>query len=301
MSWRRYCSWFFLLLTNQGYSFHFKKQYIYNSKLLLKLSYKFVIYLLLLPVILSGQSTFQPKQVDLELKGVVYRKETAVDFRLHTNGIAIALNMGKIQTYDKTNYLHFEIGYIKDPREKKQNKNLSFGPYGQSSSFAFGKLNHMLVLRGGWGKRKFLSEKAKRKGLAVGYNYEFGPALGLLKPYYLELQYKLDIDGKIVTEVRNERYSGDNASKFLNYDEVYGGGGFFKGFKELSFTPGIQGKGSMFFALGAFDKYIKTIEAGIMVDIFVKKMAIMAETENISNKPYFVNLYVSLQLGKRKN
>jgi hypothetical protein len=239
--------------------------------------------------------------VELDLRGVIYRSERSVDFRLHTNGMALALNIGKIQTYDQTNYLHFEIGFLKDPREKKQNKNLSIGPFGQSNSFAFGKINHVFVLRGGWGYRRFLSEKAKRKGLAIGYNYEFGPSLAIQKPYYLELQYKQDIDGRIVTEIRNERFTGENADKFLNYDEVYGGGGFFKGFNELSFTPGIQGKGSIFFALGAYDKYIKTIEAGIMVDIYPKKIAILAETENVSNKPYFVNLYVSLQLGSRSN
>ena len=260
-----------------------------------------LLCILFLPVIATGQSTFQPKQVDLELKGVIYRKETAVDFRLHTNGLAFALNLGTIQTYDKTNYLHFEVGYMKNPREKKQNKNLSIGVFGQSHSFAFGKVNHMFVLRGGWGKRKFLSEKAKRKGLAIGYNYQFGPSVAVLKPYYLELQYKQDIDGKINTEIRNEPLTGENESKFLNYEEIYGGGGFFKGFSQLSFTPGIQGKGSVFFALGAFDKYIKTIEAGIMVDLYPKKIAIMAESENISNKPYFINLYVSLQLGARKN
>ncbi len=263
---------------------------------------KKILYILIfVPFILSGQSTFQPKQVDLNLRGVIYKQETGVDFRLHTNGFALALNLGKIQTYDKVNYLHFEIGYMKDPREKKQNKNLSIGPYGQSNSFAFGKVNHIFILRGGWGKKKFLSEKAKRKGLAVGYNYEFGPALAITKPYYLELQYKQDIDGKIVTEIRNEPFSDANRDKFLNHDDIYGGGGFFNGFGKLGFTPGIQAKGSIFFALGAYDKYIKTVEAGIMVDVFPKNIPIMAETEAVSNKPYFVNLYVSLQLGTRRN
>ena len=215
---------------------------------------RLLFIILLFPVILSGQNTFQPKQVELDLRGVIYKQETGVDFRLHTNGFALALNFGKIQTYDKVNYMHFEIGYMKDPREKKQNKNISIRQYGQSRSFAFGKVNHVFVLRGGWGKRKFLSEKAKRKGLAVGYNYQFGPAIAITKPYYLELQYKQDIDGRIETEVRNEPFSADNQDKFLNLDDIYGGGGFFKGFSELGFTPGIQAKGSVFFALGAYDK-----------------------------------------------
>lgn len=248
-----------------------------------------------------GQNTFQPKKVELDLKGITYRKEVGVDFRLHSNGFAFAMNFGKIRTYDKTKYIHAEIGFMKDPREKKQNKNIAIGEFGQSNAFAFGKTNHMFVLRGGWGYRKYLSEKAKRKGLAVGFNYEIGPAIAILKPYYLELQYKENIDGKIETEVRNEKFSGDNAAIFLNYNEVYGGGGFFKGFGDLSFTPGVQAKGGVFFSLGAFDKYIKTIEAGLMVDVFPRKIAIMAETESVSNRPYFINLYINLQLGRRSN
>lgn len=260
-----------------------------------------VILFILFPLFIEGQNTFQPKQIDLDLRGVIYRKELAFDMRLHTNGFAFAVNMGNIRTYDKTNYLHFEVGYMKDRREKSQSKALSIGSFGQSNSFSFGKINHMFVLRGGWGHRRYLSEKAKRKGLAIGYTYQAGPAIAILKPYYLELQYKQDVDGKIVTDIRNERYTAENANRFLNYEDIYGGGGFFKGFSELSFTPGIQGKGAVFFSLGAFDEYVKTIEAGIMAEIYVKKIAIMAETPNVSNKPYFINLYINLQLGKRSN
>ena len=250
---------------------------------------------------MHGQNTFQPKKVELDLKGIIYRKEVAVDFRLHSNGFAFAMNFGKIRTYDKTNYIHIELGYMKDPREKKQNKNIAIGDFGQSNPFSFGKVNHMFVIRGGWGYRKYLSEKAKRKGLAVGFNYEVGPAIAILKPYYLELQYRETVDGRIVTEVRSEKFSGDNRDVFLNYNEVYGGGGFFKGMGDLSFTPGVQAKGAVFFSLGAFDKYVKTVEAGLMVDVFPRKIAIMAETESVSNKPYFINLYINLQLGRRSN
>jgi hypothetical protein len=32
------------------------------------------------------------------------------------------------------------------------------------------------------GEKKYFSEKAKRRGVAVGVNYEIGATLGLLKP-----------------------------------------------------------------------------------------------------------------------
>ena len=65
--------------------------------------------------------------------------------------------------------------------------------------------------------------------------------------------------------------------------------------------PGIQGKLGLFFSLGAFDKYVKAVETGIMFDIYSKKLPIMVETDEISNKPYFFNFYVNFLFGKRSN
>ena len=51
---------------------------------------------------------------------------------------------------------------------------------------------------------------------------------------------------------------------------------------------------------GAFDEFMRAVEAGIMIDIFPKKLPIMAPVNGVDeNRPYFFNLYVSLQLGKR--
>ena len=73
---------------------------------------------------MMAQKTFQPKANQIDWKGIVYRKEIAYEARIHTNGGLIGVNVGKIKTYYKTNYYHLSIGYLKDPREKKQNRNL---------------------------------------------------------------------------------------------------------------------------------------------------------------------------------
>ena len=249
---------------------------------------------------LSAQKTFQPKQIEYDWKGIVYRRETAFDFTLHTNGFLLGFNKGSILAYDKTKFYHFSIGYLKDPRERRQNKNLAFNN-NASGTFAFGKINSLYLLRAGIGRKNYLSEKAKRKGIAIGYSYEMGPTVGLLKPNYLELIYTTEVDGVFTSEVREEKYSAENASTFLNYDKIFGGSSFTKGWDELSFTPGIHAKGALLFSLGAYDKYVKMVEVGVMADVFVKKITILAETEAISNKPYFINLYLTLQLGSRSN
>ncbi len=256
-----------------------------------------VMFSFVLP--LSSQKILQPKQVEENLKGIVYKKEKTYDLRWHENGVALAYNSGKIVSYDRTNYYMFEIGYTKDHRERRINRNLSFGLFNSSKSFSFGKVNSLINIRAGVGRKSYKSEKAKRKGIAVGYNIEAGPSLAILKPYYLELIYVLDA-GAAEVELRSEKYSEENAEKFLSND-VYGSSGFFTGISEVSFTPGIQGKAGLHFSLGAFDKYAKALEVGIMGDLFIKKIDILAESENIKNKPYFIKFYLKFEFGVRTN
>lgn len=246
----------------------------------------------------AGQKTFQPKQPGNEYKGVIYRKETAYEIRMHTNGLLLfGVNLGEIKSYYKTNYYHMSLGFLKDPRERRQNKN-RIRSFSSSRSFALGKQNSVFVLRGGMGTKKFVSEKAKRKGIAIGYDYQIGPALALLKPYYLEIEVA-DADQ---IRLQTVRYTEENKAQYLDQDgEVFGGAPYFQGFSEISVVPGIQGKVGLFFSLGAFDEKIKTFETGIMFDIYIKKLPIMVETEAVSNKPFFVNFYVNMLFGSRTN
>lgn len=248
----------------------------------------------------GAQTTFQPKQIEFDWKGIVYRYEKAFDFSLHTHGFILGYNVGRIKTYDKTSFYHFSLGYMRDMREKRQNKNIPFDGM-TSSPFVYGKLNSLYILRFGWGKKKYLSEKAKRKGIAVGYSYEIGPAVGMLKPNYLELLFTEEVNGQLIDDLRAEPYTDDNADVFLDYNRIFGGGGFSRGWNELTFTPGLQARGGVLFSLGAYDKYVKALEVGVMADVFIKKMPILIETEAVSNKPYFINLYLTLQLGYRSN
>ncbi len=259
----------------------------------------FFIFLYILPGM--SQKSFQPKQVDFEWKGIVYRNETTANLTFHTNGFSLAYNKGKIKSYYKTNYYHFELGYIYDPREQKQNKNIPLSFSKISQSFKFGKQNSLFVLRAGKGTKKLLTDKAKRKGVAIGYNYEAGPSIAILKPYFLELIYNFEKDGRFFNELRDEKYSEANAVKFLDYNSIFGGGSGSKGWSQVSIIPGVQGKLALFFSLGAFDEYAKSLEIGVMGDFFIRKIPIMVESETISSKPYFVNFYVTLEFGKRTN
>ena len=249
----------------------------------------------------SAQKSFQPKQVEFEWKGIIYRNESTLKGTLHTNGYSIAYNKGKIKSYYKTNYYHIELGHISDPREQKQNKNIPYQFSKISRSFKFGKQNSLYMIRTGKGTKTLLTDKTKRKGVAIGYNYEAGPAIAILKPYYLELVYGVERDGKFLNELKEEKLNDSNADKFLDYNFIFGGGSPGSGWKNISVVPGIQGKLGLFFSLGAFEQYATSIEVGIMGDIYTRKIPIMVETDAISAKPYFINFYATIEFGKRTN
>jgi hypothetical protein len=247
---------------------------------------------------LGAQRVIKPKLVEIDWKGIIYKKEWSIDLRVHEDGAAIAYNVGEIKSYNKTKFYHLELGYIRDSREKTQTK---FSSLGRSGSYAFGKINSLINLRGGFGTKKYLSEKEKRNGLAVGYVYEIGPSLALLKPYKLDLIYVEVIDNQQVPTIRSESFSADNADKFLDEGSISSRSSFFSGFDELKVRAGLQAKLGLHLGLGAFDEYVKAFETGIMVDAFPSKIPIVVETEEVSNSRFFFKLYLNFQFGRRSN
>jgi len=225
--------------------------------------------------------------------GVVYNQETTFNFKLTTNrGWAANMEFGRLRTYYKTSYFHIGIGEIKHTKEQRQSADpqvsRSFRPY------VFGKQNNLFMLRGGWGGKRYFSEKAKHKGVAMGMSYSVGPSLGLLKPYYLALRFQGDVPGQ--SRVSHEKYSESNAEIFLDNTRILGASPFTKGFSELSFLPGGNATVALHMDWGAFDEFVKAFEIGFMLDVFFKNAPILVE----SNKPMFLNFFVNLQLGKRK-
>ena len=259
----------------------------------MKLKLYHIFALLLTGLSLSAQETIQPKQMDTNF-GIVYNQEFALGIRMHTNGFAVGTTFGKLKTYYLTKYLHFEIGELKHEKEFRQSFDTPTPINGHiSRAFKYGKQNNLYVVRGSMGAKRYFSEKAKHKGVAFGISYEGGATLGLLKPYYLELRAG---DGRVSVPTR---FSEENADRFLDIYSIQGASGWTKGFSKLSVLPGAHGKFAVHFDWGAYDEYLKSVEAGLMVDFFAKKAPIMVERDNVENNQLFLNLFLHLQFGKR--
>lgn len=256
--------------------------------------YSLLSLLLLSTCSLQAQETIQPKQMDDPAKGIIFNREFATNFRLHTHGLSFGVNMGRLQTYYRTKYWHIEVGELKHAKEFKQSWDAASSLNNRvSKAFKFGKQNNLFVVRGGFGAKRYFSEKAKHKGVAVGISYEGGATLGVLKPYYLELKSG---DGNYTYSAR---YTADNADRFLNISNIQGASSWTKGFSHLSLLPGAHARFSVHFDWGAFDEYVKSFEGGIMVDAFARKAPIMVELDNVENNFLFLNLFLNLQFGKR--
>ncbi len=249
-------------------------------------------------VISFGQNYYEDN------KGIVYNKVTTVDLKLHTFGFAIGLNFGTIRTYYLTRYFNFEFGEIRHPKEFRQSFDLPVSSGRISRAFIFGKQHNFFVLRGGLGAKRYLSEKAKKKGVAIAISYSGGPSLGLLKPYYLDLRRFPDPPapgGQVV--ISSEKFSEENRDDFLDINKIIGSSGFGQGLGEIALRPGGHAKFGIQFDWGAFDEFAKALEAGIMVDFFFTRIPIMVEDptiENVENRFLFVNFFLSMQLGKRR-
>jgi hypothetical protein len=248
---------------------------------------------------LGAQDTFQPKPIEeTQNKGLLYNREIAFNIRLHTNGFAMGADFGRLRTYYLTRTFHVELGELKHHKEYRTNLDRSSSTGRISRAFIYGKQNNFFVLRGGIGEKRYFSEKAEYKGVAVGISYKGGPTLGVLKPYYLELLSTENTPSPFLTTV-SRKYSEDIHDYFLEPWNIFGSSGWTKGFDEIRLVPGLHAQFAVHFDWGAFDEYMKAIEVGIMADVFFQKVPIMVETTDVENRPFFINLFINLQLGKR--
>jgi len=228
--------------------------------------------------------------------GIIYNTEKAIKVRFQTNGFALSWNKGKIQTYYKTRFVNYEIGYLKSNRELSQRFDLR-NPFTTQAarSFVFGKQNSLYVLRAGIGSKRYFSDKAKRRGIAVGVQYDGGISLGLQIPYYLELlRYK---DNGSIPYFSTEKYSEENKDVFTDINRIFGGATFFKGFDEVKPVPGLYLRTDLLFEWDAFEEYFAGMKAGVQLDVYPQGVPIMINTPK---QLLFLNLYITLELGKRK-
>lgn len=257
----------------------------------MKKEIKLSFVLLLLSVTLFAQTNnAQIKQASVG-KGLIYSREHLFYGEGNTSGFGLGFQWGKLKSYYKTTYYQISIGYIRNPKETRSS--ITSSSFSLGRSFIYGKQNTLMKANFLMGGKKYLTEKDAVKGVAVGYSYAIGPELGLLKPYYVDY-FSTEKPGK----PNFIKYTPETAAQFLDITKINGAAPFSEGFKEIKIQPGVHAKLGLHFDWGAFDEYVRALEVGVSGDFFFKKVPVLVE--NAQNRPFFLNLYANLQIGKRK-
>ena len=218
---------------------------------------------------------------------LVYRKHSIFGIQGRTNGYGGFFELGKMKSNRKTNIYRLDITEIKHQKEEKSaNPGLGF----LSNPFIYGKINHFYQATLGFGQQYILGQKGNKNGVSVSAVFNGGLALGLLRPYYIEVRDPANGEDKII------KYSEANRSLFLG-TSIIGGGGFGKGFNEMKIKPGAFAKTALRFDYGRFNEVVSGIEIGLSIDIYGSKIPIMADQKE---KQMFFQGYIAMLFGRRK-
>ena len=233
-----------------------------------------------------AQLVYAQGEIDLE-KRIILRDERSFGIFLNSNGFSGDYTYLKRINARNHKLYQIEFMLVKHPKEIRLTNTSSY--YSQRS-FVFGKQNAFFELRAQYGREHELFRKNDKGGLSIRNFYSIGPTLGILKPIYYEMEYIAIIDSMYAYSYKTEKFN-----TAIHQSNVAGRASFFKGFNEISFIPGISAKIGLSFDYSRQDVSIHALEIGLGMDLFSKRIPMMA-TEN--NNFYFFNLYAGYRFGK---
>lgn len=213
-------------------------------------------------------------------------RQWSLAFLLNTNGWGGSFSYVKqLDGYSKRIYTVDYVG-MKHPKEVK-----STHLYNDNQSrFVYGKLNAFSNLRLGIGNQKELFGRFDKGGISIEYFYSAGLNLAFVRPVYYEVIYPTSIYN--VFEYRVEKYDFTSVHQ---RGDIYGKASVLEGVDEISVIPGGFFKTGVVFDYSEQKKVVRSVEAGLVVDIFYKKPLIMAIEQN---SQLFLTLFVSVRFGK---
>jgi hypothetical protein len=219
---------------------------------------------------ISVSSLFAQGEID-DQKTTFYRNERTFGLLLNTDGFGLSYREGLRIDFRNKKLYEIDLGLFRHPREVK----LSNPWYQSGSTFVFGKLNSVFFLRGGLGRQHEIFTKEDLGGVAIRYFFSAGPEISVSQYYF---------------EIKEEKFE----ESIHHPGDIYSKASFLKGIKEISIIPGVYAKGGFNFEYSRQDKVIHAIELGTALNLFPKKITIMASDDN---RAIFFSLFVSYRMG----
>ncbi|WP_416438475.1 hypothetical protein [Phnomibacter sp. MR] len=225
---------------------------------------------------------------------IIYHKEWVLGGKLYNDGLAAHFQKAKMKTNYKSNWYLVEVGVRKANNEYKiGSEDVSIG-FALTRPYIYAKQNVFMQTKIGFGQQYLIGGKGNKNGVAVMAIYGGGLSLGLLKPYYIE---KFDAANNELVKINWQ--GGTNRTDTLFLDQTVQGtsAGFFKGFSDLKFRPGVFAKTGLRFDYGRYNEMVSAIECGVNVEFYAQEMPIMVDNPA---KRFFANIYVGIEFGRRK-
>ncbi len=217
---------------------------------------------------------------------VLLKKELAGGVTIHVLGMGFSFRKGVSKSFFTTRFFEIEAVSMKHPKQIRM-----VNPYYYNArSFVLGKLNHVYILRGGYGFKHLLNRKPYWGGIELRALYSGGVSLAFAKPVYL---YFWD---ETYSYIKEEKYNPDNYYHSSEY--VYGRAPFVDGINELKVYPGIFAKAGLNFEFGKQNTKIRAIEGGGTFEYFPVAVPIMAFNPA---QNFMLTFYLNFSLGKRYN
>jgi hypothetical protein len=215
---------------------------------------------------------------------LIFNKHNIFGIKLATDGYGISFEKGKYKTPTKTLIYQFELNEKKSPKEKR----ISTGDVFSGSSVVAYKLNNFYEFKASVGQQHLIGGKGNKNGVAVTALYTGGLSLGLIKPYYLNVE---DAQGNTYQKTFTQLINDTTAY------QIDGGSGFTVGWSHLAVKPGLNAKIAMRFDYGRFNQTISAIEAGLAAEYYLSKIP---QVYLVPEKQFFLNAYVTILFGSRK-
>jgi hypothetical protein len=215
---------------------------------------------------------------------LIFNKHNIFGIRLASDGYGISFEKGKFKTNTKTLIYQFELNEKKDPKEKR----ITTGDVFSGSSVVAYKLNNFYQFKVAMGQQFLIGGKGNKNGVAVTALYTGGLSLGILKPYYLNVE---DVNGDIYQKTFIQVINDTTPY------QINGGAGFTVGWGHVTFKPGLNAKLAMRFDYGRFNQTVSAVEAGITGEYYLSKIPIVYL---VPQRQFFLNGYVAILFGSRK-
>ena len=225
-----------------------------------------------------------------------YRHSLLLGVRLNTDGWSSGLSYLRYNSPGTKVLWELRFSGLQHEKEvKQQRRDVTYRYLARNSPYSLGKINNVYTLQLAYGREQMLFPALIDGNLSLSLRYAAGPALALLKPYYLNLLY-VTYTPQEHAYSQSEHFTKENGDKFLNPAHILGSDKWSKGLGETRLIPGLFAELAIALEPGRPESFVRTITIGANAAVYTSKIEMMAERKAYTYQACF---FVGLSFGKR--